>query len=204
MVGRSSSPSLHSSVLALNRHFAALQVISARRAFCLLCKGYAEVINVENGAFLTYDFEGWLSISELRAELGEITEHDDWVQSVNFRIQVPRIVRLTDYDRLPRPSVKFNRRNVFLRDEHRCQYCRQRFSTHKLSLDHVVPRSYGGPTTWENVVTACMRCNVRKGGRTPQEAGMPLAKDPVRPHRNPLLELQVNSEKYRCWSTFIG
>lgn len=203
MVTSSGSASLHTSVLALNRHYAALQIVSARRAFCLLCKGHAEVISVDDGSYLNYDFAGWLSNSELRAELDDIREDEDWVQSVNFRVQVPRIIRLFDYDRMPKMIVKFSRRNVFLRDEHHCQYCLQRFTTQKLSLDHVVPRTYGGPTTWENVVTACRRCNVRKGGRTPQEANMPLARDPFRPKRNPLLEHQVSSQKYSCWSTFI-
>lgn len=203
MVSLSSTSALHSSVLALNRHYAALQVITARRAFCLLCKGYAEVINVEEGAYVTYDFENWLSICALRAEMGEHRGEEDWVQSVNFRVQVPRIVRMLEYDRLPRMTVKFTRRNVFLRDRHRCQYCQKRYSTHKLSLDHVVPRSLGGPTTWENIVTACVRCNVRKGGRTPQDAGMALTQTPMRPKRNPLIEHQVSDKKYSCWATFI-
>lgn len=197
------SGALQSNVLILNRAYMAIHVIAARRAFCLLCKGMAEVINVEDGSYMSYDFDGWREISEMRLSLNEYRETDEWISAVNFRIQVPRVVRLLNYDRVPRSVVKFNRRNIFLRDEHRCQYCRQHYSTQNLSLDHVVPRSRGGMTTWDNIVCACLKCNVRKGGRTPQEAGMRLLREPIRPKRSPVLSHQLNSEKYADWKTFL-
>ncbi len=83
---------------------------------------------------------------------------------------MPRVIRLLAYDRLPKQTVRFNRRNLFARDNNRCQYCGKRFPTSELSLDHVVPRSRGGDTTWENIVCSCVACNVRKGGRTPTSA----------------------------------
>ncbi|MFN0199503.1 MAG: HNH endonuclease [Planctomycetaceae bacterium] len=195
--------SLHGSVLALNRYFEAVHVISPRRAFCLLYKNLAEVITVDEGVFLSYDFPGWLEISELKSSLEEYNPDDDWVQAVNFFIQVPRIVRLVKYDRYPRNAVKFNRRNVFLRDENCCQYCGNRFGAQNLSLDHVVPRSQGGLTTWENVVCACLRCNIRKGGRTPLEAGMLLRTVPIKPARSPVLSHQLTTPKYSCWRKFL-
>ncbi|MEX0727655.1 MAG: HNH endonuclease [Planctomycetaceae bacterium] len=195
--------SLHCSVLALNRSFEAVHVISAKRAFCLLYKNLAEVISVDEGMYMAYDFSSWLEISELKASLDEISPHDDWLQAVNFAIQVPRVVRLVKYDRFPRNAVKFNRRNVFLRDENCCQYCGNHYGTQNLSLDHVVPRTQGGMTTWENVVCACLRCNVRKGGRTPQEAGMLLKTVPVKPKRNPVLAYQLSTPKYACWRKFV-
>ncbi|MGZ3413414.1 MAG: HNH endonuclease, partial [Isosphaeraceae bacterium] len=97
---------------------------------------------------------------------------DEFIRTVHFEIQVPRIIRLLAYDRLPRQKVKFNRRNIFARDGNRCQYCGRKFATSELSLDHVVPRSQGGRAAWENIVCACLKCNVRKGGRTPREASM--------------------------------
>lgn len=197
------SSAMQVSVLALNRNFAAVHVISVRRAFCLLFKELAEVISVEEGHYRAYDFDGWREISELRASLGERNDHDDWIRAVNFDIQVPRIVRLLRYDRLPRNSVKFNRRNVFLRDEHRCQYCGRRYTSARLSLDHVLPRSRGGPDTWENVVCACLSCNVRKGGRTPTEAGMKLIRPPIKPPRSPLLSRHLSQRKYSAWRTFF-
>lgn len=200
---RESKLGLHSSVLALNRTYLAIHVVSARRAFCLLCKGMAEVINVEEGSYMSYDFDDWCEISELRVAMDEIYDHDDWIRTVNLQIQVPRVIRLLNYDRVPKNTVKFSRRNVFLRDENCCQYCGQKFGNHHLSLDHVVPRSRGGEMSWENIVCACRRCNVRKGGRTPQEAGMHLRKQPKRPKRNPVLVHQLNSNKYSSWKNFV-
>ncbi|MFV0445767.1 MAG: HNH endonuclease [Planctomycetaceae bacterium] len=195
--------STQGAVLALNRNFQAVHVVSVRRALCLLYKELAEVIHVEEGHYLTFDFDGWREHSELKSLLGAQDDTDDWIRAVRFDLQVPRIIRLLKYDRLPKNSVKFNRRNIFLRDEHRCQYCGDRFPTHRLSLDHVLPRSRGGPTTWENIVCACLECNVRKGGRTPHEARMHLIRQPSKPRRNPLLVRQLDDRRYHSWQNFI-
>ena len=196
-------PAMQVSVLALNRNYVAIHVLSVQRAFSLLWKGSAEVINVEQDQYLTYDFDGWREISELKAALEERDDTDDWIRSVQFEIQVPRIIRLLSYDRVPRNTVKFNRRNIFLRDGHCCQYCFKRFPRQQLSLDHVLPRSRGGEDSWENVVCACLTCNVRKGGRTPQEAGMKLKSQPVRPKRNPFLCRHMAEQKYESWGKFL-
>lgn len=198
------SPSaMQGSVLVLNRGFSAVHVISVQRAFCLLCKGVAEVIAVEDAGVMAYDFEGWKDLSQLKRSLDLPREHEEWIRSVHFDIEVPRIIRLLKYERGPRNAVKYNRRNIFLRDEHRCQYCNRRFASQRLSLDHVMPRSRGGPDTWENVVCACLTCNTRKGGRTPAEAGMRLIREPVKPKRSPLLSRQLTMRRYACWKTFI-
>lgn len=197
------SSAMQISVLVLNRNYTAVHVLSVQRAFCLLWKGSAEVVSVENDQYLSYDFDGWREISELKAELDERDDSDDWIRSVNFEIQVPRIIRLLRYDRVPRNTVKFNRRNIFLRDGHCCQYCEKRFPRQELSLDHVLPRSRGGEDSWENIVCACLNCNVSKGGRTPQEAGMTLKCPPVKPKRNPLLSRQITQPKYQSWRKFV-
>ena len=195
---------LQAHVLTLNRGYVAFQVITARRAFCLLIKGFAEVINVEEGHYRSYDFQDWQDVSELKLAFGEVGADEDWINAVNFSIEVPRVIRLLRYDRVPQHVVKFNRRNIFLRDHNRCQYCRRRFSAAELSRDHVVPRSRGGRTTWDNIVSACLKCNVGKGGRTPREAGMELVTRPRKPTRSPLLAETVNSQKYAMWKTFVG
>ena len=193
---------IQSSVLALNRHYLAVHVISARRAFCLVYKGAAEIVAVEDGTYQSFDFENWLENSLLKTSLG-LADETNFVRGIRFDVEVPRIIRLLRYERQPRNAIKFNRRNIFLRDEMRCQYCGHRFGLHKLSLDHVMPRSRGGPTTWENIVASCLDCNVRKGGRTPQEAGMKLMQLPRKPARNPLLSQHLSTQKYECWRTFL-
>ncbi|HJT76746.1 MAG TPA: HNH endonuclease [Gemmataceae bacterium] len=201
MPANSSSP-LEASVLVLNKLFMAVHIISVRRAFCLLCKDLAEVVSLEEGQFATYDFATWREVSEYRAKNFR-REEDDWVRTPGSEIQVPRVIRLLGYEKLPKQTVKFNRRNIFARDNNQCQYCGKRFATTELSLDHVVPRSQGGQSTWDNIVCACLRCNVRKGGRTPREASMTLIRKPEKPKRSPLLNLKLTHRKYQSWKTFL-
>ena len=201
MVG-SNGNAISASVLVLNRNYMAVHVANARRAFGLLVRELAEVIHIEDGQYANYDFETWRELSELKSQFR--TPNEDWVRSVNFEIQVPRVIRLLFYDRIPKQSVRLNRRNIFLRDHNRCQYCGRDFATSELSLDHVLPRSRGGQTTWGNIVCACIACNVRKGGRTPREASMSLVKKPVRPKYSPLLAVKLGNPKYESWKTFLS
>ena len=196
-----SGGALSSSVLVLNRLYMAVHIVNVRRAFCLLFREIAEVIHLEEGQFANYSFQTWQEISELRADYKQ--PHEDWIRAVGFEIQVPRVIRLLIYDRLPKQHLHLNRRNVLARDEHTCQYCGRHYPTHQLSLDHIVPRSRGGETTWENVVCACLDCNIQKGGRTPHEARMKLVRHPARPKRNPLLALKLNNPKYEIWRTWL-
>ena len=195
------SPSLGSNVLVLNRFYVAVHVVNVRRSLTLLYRDLAEVIHIENGLYANYDFDSWRVISELNAE--DKDPLDDWIAAVNFLMQVPRVIRLLQYDRIPRQTLRFNRRNLLARDGHRCQYCRRSLPAGQLSLDHVIPRSRGGQTTWENVVCCCVTCNVKKGGRTPKEARMKLHSKPSRPKFSPLLVNKVNNPKYQSWRTFL-
>jgi 5-methylcytosine-specific restriction endonuclease McrA len=193
---------LDASVLVLNKLFMAIHIISVRRSFCLLCKGLAEVVSLEDGHFTTYDFDTWREVSEYRARFFR-QEDDDWVRTVSSEIQAPRVIRLLGYDKLPKQTVKFNRRNIFARDNNQCQYCGRKFPTSELSLDHIIPRSRAGLSTWENIVCACVSCNVKKGGRTPKEAHMSLIRKPEKPRRSPLLNLKLTHRKYQSWKTFL-
>jgi len=195
------SPVLSSSVLLLNRFYMALRVISVQRAMTLVYRDLAEVVSVEDGQYLSYDFNDWVEVSTARASF-EPDAHD-WIRTVRFQIAVPRIVRLLVYDKLPRVRVKLSRRNLFARDQNHCQYCGRRFSPSDLSIDHVVPRSQGGTTCWENVVCACLRCNVKKGGRTPEQARMHLINRPARPRRSPILTIKMSDSRYASWKQFL-
>lgn len=188
-------------VLVLNKAFVAVRVISAKRAFSLLCRDIAEVIDFADGKYLSYPFETWAELSELQREFEP--DKYDWVKTVRVEIAVPRIIRLLGYDRLPAQIVKLNRRNLFARDRNQCQYCGRLFSTSELSIDHVKPRAQGGGDTWENLVCACVRCNARKGGRTPEQAGMVLTRKPVKPKRNPLIAMRLGQARYHSWKAFL-
>jgi 5-methylcytosine-specific restriction endonuclease McrA len=192
---------LDAKVLVLNKVYRAIRVVSAKRAFTMLCKDLAEVIHVDEGQYNTYDFATWTEISELQREF-EPDQHD-WVRTVSLHLAVPKVIRLLGYDRLPMQRVKLNRRNLFARDKNRCQYCGKHFSTSELTLDHVLPRSQGGGDSWENLVCACVRCNARKGGRTPEQARMHLVNMPKRPTRHPLISVRLGQERYQTWKAFL-
>lgn len=196
--------SLESSVLVLNKFFMALHVISAKRAFVLLCKETAEVVSVDGGKFNSYDFDGWKDVSFYKVKSGLPEEGTtSWIKTVSFEIEVPKIIRLLFYDKYPQANIKFNRRNIFARDENKCQYCGRRFPTSELSLDHIVPKAYHGKTTWTNIVCACTECNKTKGGRTPEEARMKLIRKPAKPKHSPILSLKLRSDRYRSWKQFL-
>ena len=133
-----------SSVLVLNASYEAVHICDVRRALKMVFKGVA---------------------------LAE-EESDVVVRAATIQVRVPHVIRLREYVRIPHRPIKFSRRNVLVRDRYGCQYCGKSFTPGELTLDHVVPRSRGGDTEWENVVAACKRCNHRKGDRTPQEASM--------------------------------
>lgn len=179
----------------------AIRVIGVRRAFSLLFRNQAEVVSCDEGIYSNYDFESWRQLSELRQAF-EANDHD-WISTVNFDIAVPRIIRLLFYDRLPQGPVKFNRRNIYARDRNHCQYCGKKHPSPELSLDHIIPRSMGGKTTWDNIVCACTKCNVKKGGRTPQQAHMKLITMPVKPKRNPVIHVHLRHQRYRSWKQFL-
>jgi 5-methylcytosine-specific restriction endonuclease McrA len=197
----SGSSTLDCSVLVLNRFYMAVRVVDVRRAMTLLYRGCAEVITIEEDAYSNYDFDGWCEVSQLHAL--EKQNGEDFLRTPHQEVQVPRIVRLVLYDKVPKSTVRFNRKNLFARDGYRCQYCNQTRPMSQLSLDHVVPRSQGGRTTWENVVCCCTSCNSKKGGRTPLQASMRLLSHPSKPLANPGMVATLKDPRYESWKTFL-
>ncbi len=184
-------------VLVLNRLWQAVNVCSVRRALTLLFQGHAQVVlNEDDGSFQTYSFREWRDFSASQP-------HPESIHTISFRIRIPRVILLLVFDQLPAKEVKFTRHNIFERDKNTCQYCGRAFDRRDLNLDHVIPRDRGGPTTWENIVCSCIRCNTRKGNRTPQEAGMRLIRKPRRPKWRPFLHVQVGFPAHDQWKHFI-
>lgn len=138
-------------VLILNQDYSPLTICSVQKAFILV----------------------YLSKAELVADA-----KDYLLRSVTSTYPMPSIIRLFKYVHLPYKGVMLSRQNIFKRDNGRCQYC---LTCEDLTLDHVLPKSRGGKSTWDNLVTACKKCNSKKGDFTPQEAGMPLAQSPFKP-----------------------
>ncbi len=187
---------LDSPVLVLNRLWQAVNVCSAERALTLLFTGHAQVVYEGAGGFNTYTFREWCDVSPSFDE-GEM------VQTIRFRIPVPRVILLLFFDRLPAKDVKFTRQNVFERDKNTCQYCGHKFDRKDLNIDHVVPRQHGGLTTWTNVVCSCIECNRHKANRTPEQAHMHLVRKPKKPRWRPFLEIQFTKTAHHSWRHFL-
>ena len=183
---------IDSAVLVLNRNLQPIHVTSVRRAFTLLYLGIAQAMDRQ---MRTFDFDSW---STLSAEMG-----DDVVHTVSRAIRVPRVILLRVVAKVPRTKVRFSRHNIYERDENTCQYCGHRRPRPQLNLDHVVPRALGGRTTWENVVCCCIDCNVRKGARTPEQAGMRLRRTPRRPLWTPSFRMGSEKIRYQEWLPFL-
>lgn len=164
-----------SSVLVLNATYEPLSIISMRRAVVLLLKEKAEIVEAAE--------------AELRSE--------------HIKMPMPLVIRLVYYVRIPyRVSLPVTRRTVLARDHYTCQYCGKPSPRHDLTVDHILPRSRGGHTTWENVVTACQRCNGRKGNRTPEEAHMKLRAMPAAP-RYVALAMVESADARQAWRKYI-
>jgi len=184
---------LNSSVLVLNRSYLPVHVTSARRAFTLLYQGIARVVNEQ---YQTFDFEAWSQLA--------VARDTEAIGTPGGPIRIPRVIVLVAFDRLPKRHVRFSRINLMARDNFQCQYCGLRPHRAELNLDHVVPRSLGGRSTWENVVTSCVDCNRRKGGRTPRQAQLKLLRRPERPRWTPLANLMWSSVRYQEWRPFLS
>ncbi len=184
---------LSTTVLVLNRSFFPVHITTVKRAFIML---YAGIVKAVDDQYQTFNFESWAELSA--------AGHRDTVGIVGKIVRVPRVVLLTAYDRIPKRAIRFSRLNIMIRDRYQCQYCGRRASTSELNLDHVLPRSQGGLTTWENIVTSCHRCNRRKGGQTPDEAEMLLIRKPFRPTSLPFLHLHLKNFHYEEWKPFLN
>ena len=184
---------LNSNVLVLNRSYLPIHVTSARRAFTLLYQGIARVIDEQ---YKTFDFDSWSQLAVARDQEAVGTPHGP--------IRIPRVIVLVAFDRLPRRHVRFSRINLMARDNFQCQYCGTKRVRAELNLDHVVPRALGGRSTWENVVTSCLDCNRKKGGRTPRQASLKLLRRPERPRWTPLMNLMFSSVRYKEWRPFLS
>ena len=164
--------------LLLNASYEPLKVVDWQKAITLWCQGKVEVIAV----------------------------HDREIRAVSITFRLPSVIRLLRFVRIKRrfDYVPFSRANIYARDLHTCQYCNDVFATPELTFDHVVPVAHGGRKDWENIVTCCVRCNRRKGGRTPHEAGMRLIRSPRRPSSAPAVRITIGLQNApESWRDYL-
>jgi 5-methylcytosine-specific restriction endonuclease McrA len=179
--------------LVLNRSWLAISTTTVRKAMCLLYQRAASVICPET--YQPHDFDSWSSLSVARDE--------PCVRTVSLSLRIPEIIVLRRYDSLPRRSVAFSRRNLYRRDHFTCQYCGSRPGSEELTIDHIVPRSLGGRTTWNNCVLACVECNKRKSNRALRDTGMRLRKPPRSPRWSWDVEIALGRRR-ASWEHFLS
>jgi len=184
-------------VLILNRNFYAIQITSWQRALSLLYIDHASVVDND---YKTYSFSDWKELSQMVG-----STPSGFVTTPNFKIAIPDVIALKFYDKLPLSEVKFTRRNIYEHFGYKCCYCGSKFETNNLNLDHVIPKSKGGKTNWENIVTSCIPCNLKKSNHLPSEAGMKLLTIPSKPKWRGPIAIAFNSPiKIKIsWQKFI-
>lgn len=195
---------LDSRVLVLNKNYVPVNVITVRKALKKLINLKAEIVSVENEAFVGYSLDSWAEFSSLKREYDDMDDCDEMIGSEGFSIIAPTIIRALSYDKTFRQSIKLSRKNIFIRDGNICQFCGKKLPTEKLTLDHVLPRAQGGVNSWENLVCSCYKCNSRKGCQTPEQAKMKLLRKPVKPTTFTTFEVPKDSKKYKNWDSFIS
>jgi 5-methylcytosine-specific restriction endonuclease McrA len=179
--------------LVLNRHWVPIGTVPVRSALCLIYRQAARAILPHD--YSLHDFDSW---SALR-----VAEGEPCISTVSLKIKIPEIVLLTRYSAFPRRRVTFSRKNLYRRDGYTCQYCGAHPPLQDLSIDHVVPRSRGGHSSWENCVLACIRCNRKKANRTLAEAGLHLQRMPGEPRWSPFVTIPV-AQRRTSWEQFIS
>jgi 5-methylcytosine-specific restriction endonuclease McrA len=160
-------------VLVLNANFAPINVCSTRRAIVLILTEKASLVTNGRG----------------------------YIQTVSESFPRPSIIRLGEMVKRPRPRVRLNRREIFRRDHYTCQYCGTRTGT--LTVDHIYPKHLGGVHSWENLVTACSKCNHLKGGRTLEQAGMRLRSTPHEPSLSAEYIFARHAKRNLEWLPFL-
>jgi len=164
--------SLNSSVLVLNQNYEPIAICNVKKAVILVYLGKAEIVE----------------------------SFDRQIRSVSFSMPFPSVVRLQIYIYRPYTAVILNRKNVLKRDHYTCQYCSKK--NVPLTVDHIIPKQYGGKHTWENLICACVRCNNKKGNRTPEQAEMKLLKRPQKPSRLFFLQFYIETP-HDSWRPYL-
>jgi 5-methylcytosine-specific restriction endonuclease McrA len=161
--------------LLLNNTYEPITVISWQRAVTLVYLGKSDILE----------------------------EYSREIRCTSVRMCIPAVLRMRERVRTVKPTVKFSRQNVYLRDQYRCQYCGDDFKSSELTYDHVQPRSRGGPTNWTNIVSCCVKCNRRKGSLSPEQAGMKLLKKPTRPAALPDRSAFNSNSAPAAWKFYL-
>ena len=182
-------------VLVLNRNWLAINTITPAQAFCSMATDTVTALDVHGPSVMApVTWEQWRDLP--------VREGDRFVNTVHGPVRVPTIIVLARYARVPVTRPSFSLRAIRTRDDNRCQYTGRELRRHEGNIDHVIPRSRGGPTSWTNCVLSCKKVNARKADKTPQEAGLRLLRQPEEPKALPATLYLRNTFRIKDWEPF--
>lgn len=189
---------LNNKVLALNSAWFPIDIISVRDAFRLVCKENAKILETVNETYMLHTFESWVDLHMHEAYYK--------LDTVSLQIPVPEIVVCTEYESVPVQTVKFSKENLLIRDDYRCAYCQCVLTLDTTTIDHVIPVSGGGKTTWENCTSACKACNHEKGHNLPVGKFKPKRKPREPSSVGPLYKMNKKTKGHQIpevWKKFL-
>lgn len=172
----SNNSTMNLPTLVLNKSWIPISITPVRKAISKTMLGLSEILDVVN--YNLYDFDSWMQL--------EVDDNRNYIRTSRKNIRIPEVIVLTDFERMPSREVRLTRRNLLIRDMYTCQYTGQKISYDDGTIDHVIPRSRGGKSTWDNLVMCTKEVNARKADRTPDEANLRLLKKPEKPKWSPI------------------
>jgi len=183
-------------VLVLNRNWQAIHTKTPADAFCMMATDVATALDIhESGDMRPVKWTAWFALP--------VREGDNCVRTVHGEVRVPTVIVLANYARVPKHRPSFSARHVWERDGATCQYSGRKLAPHEGNIDHVVPRSRGGRSTWDNCVLAHKEINSRKADKLPEEAGLRLLRKPAAPKALPATQMIRNAHRVRDWEYFL-
>ena len=185
------------SVLVLNKNWQAVGIKNPADTFSMLMTDAATGLDIRGlDHMVPVKWNDWLNLS--------INEDDDFVQTINQKIKIPKVIILSKFDRVPRKRPRFSQKNIWIRDNFTCQYTGKKLRPGEGNIDHIVPKSRGGGTDWSNCVLACKKVNAKKADATPEEVGLRLLKRPEPPKELPVYHYITNKHNIKEWEIFLA
>jgi len=183
-------------VLILNKHWIPINTTSARHSFSLMYSDHARAILVEEDKILPMEWNEWVFL--------DLKENEKSIKTIKGNIKIPSVIVLNYYDKIPTQKIKFTQKNLWERDNFTCQYTGKKLTKLTGNIDHIIPRSRGGKTSWENCVLAHKEINAKKADNTPEKVGLKLLKKPSAPKNMPVSFYIKNKEQIREWDIFLN
>ena len=194
---------MNSRVLVLNKNWIPVDILNVVDAISKVFAGRAKFLDVETCA--TYNFADWVDNWDDAIRTAKVAA-DRAISSPRFKFLLPDVIVCTEYRgfgyHVSHRQPKFSRANIYRRDRNMCQMCGKKFHTEDLTIDHVIPRKFGGPETWENLVCACVSCNTQKGDQRPEQAGLKLRRQPKRPNNISFIRNFIGMNDHR-WKPYL-